>query len=70
MTQDLYRKEALERRHRSLYGDVTLTAPLASWIITAMLASLLIIFGCLLGFGHVETKDGSVALWRWLLGYV
>ncbi len=67
MTQDLYRKEALDHRNKSLYGEVILTGPPRTWLITAILSIVLIIFAALLIFGQVKTDNGTVSLLRWLL---
>lgn len=66
MTQDLYRKEALEHRHRTLYGEVILKSPPATWAITVILAAVIVIFISLLVFATVQTDDGAVPLWKWL----
>lgn len=63
MTDDLYRKEALQHRSRSLYGEVVLTAPPASWIITLILVCVMcLLIGLLIGV-DIENQP----LWRWLL---
>ena len=67
MTEELYRKEALAHRHRSLYGDVVLAAPVATWIITLIICALCLTIGAVLVLAEVQTDSGPVALWRWLL---
>ena len=67
MTDELYRKEALAHRHRSLYGDVVLAAPLSTWFITLMICILCLILGAVLILADIQTNNGPVALWRWLL---
>lgn len=62
MTNDLYRKEAVDHSIRNLYGDVILTGPPGSWIVTLILISVMLIIGA--GLLWVEIDD--LALWRWL----
>lgn len=64
MTDDLYRKEALEHRTRSLYGDVILTAPPTTWIVTFILVIVMALIVALLVIAQI---DGA-PLWKWLLG--
>ena len=67
MTKELFRQEAIRHRTRALFGDVILAAPLSTWLITGLLALImgaLIAFGI---FGQVQTPDGVVPIWRWVL---
>jgi hypothetical protein len=67
MTDELFRKEALEHQSRALYGEVVLKSPPATWLITFI---LVIIFGliiALLFLGQVETDTGSRSVINWLL---
>ena len=65
---DLYRKEALEHRTRSLFGEVRLQAPPANWFITLLIVVLCLKIIAALFFLKVETADGAVILIDWLLG--
>lgn len=65
---DLYRKEALEHRTRSLFGEVRLQAPPATWLITLLLVLLVGILLAALFLFEVQTDDGAVRLVDWLLG--
>ena len=67
MTQDLYRQEALDNRNKSLYGEVVLTSPPKTWLITFILVLVTGIIGGLLFFGNVQTEDGPVSILRWLV---
>lgn len=66
MTEDLYRKEALEHRSRSLYGEVILSAPPGAWLVTFILAAVMICLGGLLWFGQVQTDTGPMSVLFWL----
>lgn len=67
MTDDLFRKEALKARSRSLTGDVVLRSRLPGWIVTLLLMALVaLVLGALLGIS-IETEDGRVSLLRYLL---
>lgn len=66
MTDDLYRKEALQHRHRSLYGEVVLSAPPATWWITGILVAVLIVITAMLMGIQVKTDTDSQPLWQWL----
>jgi len=64
----LFREEAIRHRTRALFGDVVLAAPLSTWIITGLLAVILvgiIAFGV---FGSVQVEDENLPIWRWILG--
>jgi len=63
--KDLFRKEAIRHRTRALYGDVILSAPLPTWIITGLMA---VIAAGLIAFGIWGQIDG-VPIWRWALGH-
>jgi steroid 5-alpha reductase family enzyme len=65
---DLYRKEALAHRSRALFGDVRLQSPPATWVITALLVTLIAM--CLAGLFlfQVQTEDGALRLIDWLFG--
>ena len=65
---DLYRKEALEHRTRSLFGEVRLQAPPSTWLITVLLIILVVILMGALFLLDVQTDDGAVRLVDWLLG--
>jgi hypothetical protein len=60
----LFRKEAMERRSRALFGEVVLRGPLPGW---AIIGLTLATFG---GIGFVLfgiDVDGS-SVWSWLRG--
>lgn len=67
MTNDLYRKEALEHRSRSLYGEVILTSPPGTWLLTFILAAVVIFVCGLLFFGQVQTDDGTLSIIDWFM---
>ena len=58
----LFRKEALERRSRALFGDVVLRGPLSLWIIAVLVLITLGLMGWIL-FG-IEVDAQTV--WSWL----
>ena len=58
----LFRKEALERRSRALFGEVVLRGPLSIWTITVLVLVTLGLIGWIL-FG-VEVRGETV--WNWL----
>ena len=62
MTNDLYRKQAVEHSTRSLYGEVILTGPPGSWLVTLLLIFVMAIIAGLLIWAKV---DGT-PLWQWL----
>lgn len=60
----LFRKEAMERRSRALFGEVVLRGPLPIWLVaTLILATTALILGVLLG---VDVNGQTV--WSWLRG--
>ena len=60
----LFRKEALERRSRALFGEVRLRSPLGTLATVAIVASALALIGYLLfGIGV-----GGQTVWSWLNG--
>ena len=63
----LFRKEALENRSRALFGEVILRGPIASWVITALLALVMSLLIAGLFLVTVDTDDGAVRLLDWLL---
>ena len=65
---DLYRKEALEHRTRSLFGEGRLQAPPSSWLITLLLVVLVVKMIAALFLLDVQTTQGPVRLLDWLLG--
>lgn len=67
MTQELYRKEALENRNRSLFGEIRLRADPAMWWVTLLLLALTaLVFGGLF-LGKISTGDETITLFEWLL---
>ena len=69
MSNDLYRKEAMEHKTRTLYGDVVLSAPPATWVITLILIAIIAILGALLFFGRVGEGEHAQTILAWLLGH-
>lgn len=67
MTEDLYRKEALEHRDKSLYGEVILTSPPNTWLITFILIAVVGLIGLVLFFGRIGQETGSISILEWLL---
>jgi len=68
MTQDLYRKEAIEHRSRRLFGEIILKSGPSLWWITALLV-LTVGLGVFGLFGiSIETDAGRLSLLQWLLG--
>ncbi|WP_427453171.1 hypothetical protein [Litorimonas sp. WD9-15] len=65
---DLYRKEALAHRTRALFGEVRLKAPPSTWLVTILLAIVVVKVVAALFLLDVETAAGSVRLLDWLLG--
>ena len=60
----LFRKEALERRSRALFGEVRLRSPLGALWTLAIIAASLVVMGVIL-FG-IPVGGGTV--WAWLRG--
>lgn len=58
----LFRREAMERRSRALFGEVVLRGPLAGWLVAGLvLATLGLIGGLLFGI-----NVGDQTVWAWL----
>jgi len=58
----LFRREAMERRSRALFGEVVLRGPLAGWLVAGLvLLTVGLICGVLFGI-HV----GEKTVWAWL----
>ncbi len=61
---NLFRREAIARRSRALYGEVRLRAPLPGWAVAALvLGSLAVMAWILFGLD----VDGQT-VWSWLRG--
>ena len=60
----LFRKEAMERRSRALFGEVVLRGPLPAWCVLLLLIGAGILIGAIL-FG-IDVNGQSV--WSWLRG--
>lgn len=58
----LFRKEAMERRSRALFGEVVLRGPLPGWAVIGLILCTLGLIGFVL-FG-IEVGDQTV--WSWL----
>lgn len=67
MSNDLYRQEALDSNNRSLYGDVKLTPPPKTWLITILLVVLIFLLGAILLFGEIGEGDSRRSILKWLL---
>lgn len=67
MTENLYRQEALDNRNKSLYGEVVLTPPPKTWLITLMLVLVIGLISGLLFLGDIQTENGPISIFRWLL---
>ena len=63
---DLFRKEAINKRARGLFGEVRLQAPPGSWIITVLIVALVGILMAGLFLLQVQTEDGPIRLIDWL----
>lgn len=58
----LFRREAMERRSRALFGDVVLRGPLSGWLVAGLvLATFGLIGGLLFGI-----NVGDQTVWAWL----
>jgi len=68
MSDDLYRKEAIEHQQRRLYGDVILKAPPTTWLLTFILIAVAALIFAMLFLGRIETPTGSKTLFAWLIG--
>lgn len=60
----LFRKEAMERRSRALFGDVVLRGPLPGWAVAFLVIGALLLIAAIL-FG-IDVDGQSV--WSWLNG--
>ena len=60
----LFRKEALERRSRALFGEVILRGPLPFWLVTALILTTAGLITYIL-FG---LDMGGQSVWSWLRG--
>ncbi|GHA85748.1 hypothetical protein GCM10009069_06200 [Algimonas arctica] len=58
----LFRKEAMERRSRALFGEVILRGPLPAWVVVGL---LFITIG-LIGFVLFGINVGDQTVWSWL----
>ncbi|MGJ8560445.1 MAG: hypothetical protein ACSHX3_09435 [Litorimonas sp.] len=58
----LFRKEAMERRSRALFGEVILRGPLPAW---AVIGLVLMSVG-LIGFVLFGINVGDQTVWSWL----
>ena len=63
MTEQLYRKEAIEARKTSLYGRVILKSPPSTLWVSILILTLLFI----LIFGSTALSVNNLPLWEWLL---
>ncbi|MEP3889810.1 MAG: HlyD family efflux transporter periplasmic adaptor subunit [Hellea sp.] len=59
---ELFRKEVLESQNNRLYGDVTLTRPLSSWVVVGLIGSILLAMVVIIFTGHFAQKE-TVAGW-------
>jgi hypothetical protein len=67
MSQDLYRKEALEHRSRALFGEVILRGPVSTWIVTAILVALMVVIIAGLFLFEVQSENGAISVFQWIL---
>ena len=61
---NLFRREAMARRSRALYGEVRLRAPLPGWVVAALVLAALGVMAFIL-FG---VDVGGQSVWSWLRG--
>lgn len=66
MTQDLYRKEALENRNRSLYGEIALRTSPQSWMVLLLLSAVTALILAALLFLQIPTESGPLPVLNWL----
>ncbi len=64
----LFRAEAIRHRTRALFGDVVLAAPLSTWLITGLLAVIIVGLFMVGFFGTVQVDNENISIWRWLWG--
>lgn len=58
----LFRREAMERRSRALFGEVVLRGPLPGWCVAGLVLATFGLIGALL-FGITV---GDQTVWAWL----
>jgi hypothetical protein len=58
----LFRKEALERRSRALFGEVVLSSPLSLWLVSGLILITLCLILALLFTVDVNGQT----VWDWL----
>jgi hypothetical protein len=58
----LFRKEAMERRSRALFGEVILRGPLPGWAVAGLMIAVL----GLIGFVLFGINVGDQTVWSWL----
>lgn len=58
----LFRKEAMERRSRALFGEVVLRGPLPGWVVVGLILTTL----GLIGFVLFGIEVGEQTVWNWL----
>ena len=59
---ELFRKQAIEYQGNRLYGDVTLTTPLSTWIVSGIIGTIIAGFVVALLLGSYERKE-TVSGW-------
>ncbi len=62
----LFREAAIRHRTRALFGDVVLAAPLASWLLTVFLVSIVGAALAVLFLVKIDMGETTVPLWRWV----
>ena len=62
MTTQLFRKEAIEHQGTRLYGEVTLTAPVSTWVLTGVIGTIVGGILIILLFGEYARKE-TVSGW-------
>ena len=67
MTQQLYRKEALENRNRSLFGEIRLRAdPSMLWVTALLLVVTALVLSGLF-FIKISIGNETVTVFDWIL---
>ena len=61
MTEELFRREAVRHNTPGLFGEVRLSAPPASWVVTAISVAALALIAALL-FG-LDVGEQSLLAW-------
>ncbi|HBS33216.1 MAG TPA: hypothetical protein DEA40_16035, partial [Parvularcula sp.] len=57
MLDELFRREAIEHQRQRLYGEVQLSSPPPTWMMTALFAAIAVGTGALLATGTYTRKE-------------